>query len=93
MRSRVAGAQSARAENCRSVQTSQTNLRSWRAQVSEWRGHGSGGSEQRYFVDCLLNQHPVEVPTSPRVARDTQEVIEAVYRSAELNRAIQLPLA
>ena len=70
-----------------------TNLRGWRAPMSERRSHGSGGSEQRYFVDCLLNQHPIEGPTSPRVARDTQEVIEAVYRSAKLNQTIQLPLA
>ena len=70
-----------------------TNLRGWRAPAGDRRGYGSGGSEQRYFVDCLLNQRPVEGPTSPRVARDTQEVIEAVYRSAELNQAIQLPLA
>jgi predicted dehydrogenase len=64
------------------------NLRGFRAPTSDRRG-----SEQRYFVDCLLNQRPIEGPTSARVARDTQEVIEAVYRSAELGRAIQLPLA
>ena len=64
------------------------NLRGFRAPASDRRG-----TEQRYFVDCLLNQRPIEGPTSARVARDTQEVIEAVYRSAELGRAIQLPLA
>jgi predicted dehydrogenase len=66
------------------------DLRAWRAPEISRSGYGS---EQRYFVDCVLNQRPVEGPTSPRVARNTQEVIEAVYRSAELGRAVQLPLA
>ena len=53
---------------------------------------GRGGREQRYFVDCLLHNHPVEGASSPQVARDVQEVIEAVYRSAETARTIRLPL-
>ena len=69
-----------------------TRTRGWRAPAGDQRGLGPGGSEQRYFVDCLLSRRLVEGPTSPRVARDTQEVIEAVYRSAKLNQAIQLPL-
>jgi len=65
------------------------DLQAWQAPVVARSGYGS---EQRYFVDCLLNKQPIEGPTSPRVARDTQEVIEAVYRSAESGRAVQLPL-
>jgi len=65
------------------------DLQGWQAPAVARSGYGS---EQRYFVDCLLNQRQIEGPTSPQVARDTQEVIEAVYRSAELGRAVQLPL-
>ncbi|HEX2034961.1 MAG TPA: Gfo/Idh/MocA family oxidoreductase [Chloroflexota bacterium] len=68
------------------------HLRAWRAGSGRTSGSGSGGREQRYFVDCLLNGRKVEGAASPRVARDTQEVIEAVYRSAETGRAVQLPL-
>jgi predicted dehydrogenase len=67
------------------------NLRAWRA-PSPGSNTGRGGREQRYFVDCLLQGRPIEGASSPRVARDVQEVIEAVYRSAETGRAIQLPL-
>jgi predicted dehydrogenase len=68
------------------------NLRSWRAPSGTTPESGSGGAEQRYFVDCLLNRQRVEDAASPRIARDVQEVIEAVYRSAESGRAVQLPL-
>jgi predicted dehydrogenase len=68
------------------------NLRGWRAANGRPAGAGSGGLEQRYFVDCLLNRRPVEGAASPQVARDTQEVIEAVYRSAATGRAVRLPL-
>ncbi len=68
------------------------DLRGWRAPRGRDAGSGRGGREQRYFVDCLLARRPVEGAASPRVARDTQEVIEAVYRSAASGRAIQLPL-
>jgi predicted dehydrogenase len=67
-----------------------TDLAAWRAPTVARSGYGA---EQRYFVDCVLNRRPIEGPASPRVARDTQEVIEAVYRSAESGRAVQLPLA
>jgi predicted dehydrogenase len=43
-------------------------------------------------VDAVLQGRPIEGAASPRVARDTQEVIEAVYRSAENGRAVRLPL-
>lgn len=68
------------------------DLRGWRAPNVGRGGFGRGGLEQRYFVDCLLNERPVEGASSPRVARDVQEVIEAVYRSAESGRAVRLPL-
>jgi predicted dehydrogenase len=67
-------------------------LRGWAAPPVP-AGYGAGSPEQRYFVDCLLSQRPVQGAVSPRTARDTQEVIEAVYRSATLGRAVQLPLA
>ena len=67
------------------------NLRAWRA-PSAGPNTGRGGREQRYFVDCLLEGRPIEGASSPRVARDVQEVIEAVYRSAETGRAVQLPV-
>jgi predicted dehydrogenase len=68
------------------------NLHGWRAPGGRLPSGGSGGAEQRYFVDCLLNDRPIEGAASPRVARDVQEVIEAVYRSAETGRSIRLPL-
>jgi len=67
-------------------------LRGWRAPHLLPSGASRGGSEQHCFVDSLLNQRPIEGATSPRVARDAQEVIEAVYRSAALGRAVPLPL-
>ena len=67
-------------------------LRGWAAPPVR-TGYGAGSPEQRYFVDCLLSRRPIQGAVSPRVARDTQEVIEAVYRSATLGRAVQLPLA
>jgi predicted dehydrogenase len=69
------------------------NLHGWRAPVPSAAGAGRGGREQRYFVDCALNRRPVEGASSPRMARNAQEVIEAVYRSAESGRAVRLPLA
>lgn len=67
-------------------------LRGWRAPSLSTSGAGRGGREQRYFVDWVLNRRPIEGAASPRVARAAQEVIEAVYRSAELERAVRLPL-
>ena len=67
-------------------------LRGWRAPSGPFPGSGSAGNEQRYFVDCLLNQRPIDGAASVKVARDTQEVIEAVYRSAETGRAVRLPI-
>jgi predicted dehydrogenase len=68
------------------------NLQGWRAPGGMAPGSGSAGAEQRYFVDCLLQGRPIEGAASPRVARDVQEVIDAVYRSAESGRAVHLPL-
>jgi predicted dehydrogenase len=67
-------------------------LRGYRAPGGMVPGSGSGGAEQRYFVECLRAGRPIEGAASPRVARDVQEVIEAVYRSAESGRAVRLPL-
>lgn len=68
------------------------NLKAWRAPSLPASGHGRGGREQRLFVDCALQRRPIDGAASPRVARDAQEVIEAVYRSAEQGRAVRLPL-
>jgi predicted dehydrogenase len=65
-------------------------LQGWRAPSPGAAGSGSGGAEQRYFVDCLLNGRPIEGAASPKVARDVQEVIEAVYQSAASGRAVRL---
>jgi predicted dehydrogenase len=65
-------------------------LRAWRA-PSAGANTGRGGREQRYFVDSVLRGTPIEGASSPRVARDVQAVIDAVYRSAETGRAVQLP--
>ena len=67
--------------------------RGWRAANGRPAGAGSGGLEQRYFVDCLLAGRPVEGAASLATARAVQEAIEAVYRSAESGRAVRLPLA
>ena len=48
--------------------------------------------EQRTFVDGVLNRRSIVGPSSPQIARDTQEVIEAVYRSAATGRSVQVPL-
>jgi predicted dehydrogenase len=67
-------------------------LAAWRAPSGRDGGSGRGGREQRYFVDCVLGGQPIEGASSPRVARDVQEVIEAVYRSASSGQAVRLPL-
>lgn len=69
------------------------NLRGWRAPRGPAAGSGSAGNEQRYFIDCLLGGTPIEGAASPATARAVQEVIEAVYRSAETGQAVRLPLA
>lgn len=68
-------------------------LQGWRLPPQPTSGDSRGAVEPRYFVDAVLGKHPITGPTSPRVARDTQEVIEAVYRSAATGRAVALPLA
>jgi predicted dehydrogenase len=71
----------------------QVGLRAWRAPAVAAAGAGRGGAEQRAFVDCVRRGRQVEGAASPRLARDVQEAIEAVYRSAESGRAVRLPLA
>jgi predicted dehydrogenase len=68
-------------------------LRGWRAPGGRAPGSGSGGAEQRAFVNHVLHGLPLEHGAQPRTARHVQEVIEAVYRSAATGRAVQLPLA
>lgn len=48
---------------------------------------GSGGSEQKVFVDAVRASKQIEGPASARVARDVQAVIEAVYASARSGKA------
>jgi predicted dehydrogenase len=67
------------------------NVRGWRTPMVRG-GFGRGGYEQRCFVDHLLSGQPIEGAASPKSARHVQEVIDAVYRSAELGRAVRLPL-
>jgi len=67
-------------------------LKGWRAAGGTAGIGGSGGVEQRYFVDCLTSGRKIEGASSPCVARDVQEAIEAVYRSAESGQAVKLPL-
>ncbi len=66
------------------------NLRGWRAPNRSAAGGGSGGAEQRYFVDCLRQGKPIEGAASPSVARAVQAVIDAVYQSAETGRAVRV---
>jgi predicted dehydrogenase len=68
-------------------------LQGWRLPPHQSAGDSRGAVEPRYFVDALLGRHAITGPTSPRLARDTQEVIEAAYRSAATGRAVSLPLA
>ncbi|HEX5415853.1 MAG TPA: Gfo/Idh/MocA family oxidoreductase [Chloroflexota bacterium] len=68
------------------------NLLGWRAPSGTPTGSGSGGAEQRHFVDCLRTGQPIAPAASPRLARHVQEVIEAVYQSAASGRAVRLPL-
>jgi predicted dehydrogenase len=67
-------------------------LRGWRAPTQTAADAGRGGAEQRFFVDCLLNKRPIAGAAGPRVARAVQEVIEAVYRSANSGQSVRLPL-
>jgi predicted dehydrogenase len=68
-------------------------MQGWRLAPDTSTGDSRGAVEPRYFVDALLGKHAITGPTSPRVARDVQEVIEAVYRSAETGRAVSLPMS
>lgn len=68
------------------------NLRGWRAPNRPQAGSGSGGSEQRHFVEALRTGKPIVGAASPKLARHVQEVIEAVYQSAASGRAVRLPI-
>lgn len=50
------------------------------------------GSEPEHFVNCVLEDNPFRGAVSVVGARATQEVIEAVYLSAETGKAVKLPL-
>jgi predicted dehydrogenase len=67
-------------------------MRGWRAPERPSTA-GSGGAEQRYFVELILAGATIEGAGSPRAARDTQEVIEAAYLAAVEGRSVRLPLA
>ena len=68
------------------------DLQGW-VEISGRRAPRPGvGSEPEHFVKCLLEDKPFEGPVSPRGARATQEVIEAVYRSAATSQVVKLPL-
>jgi predicted dehydrogenase len=68
------------------------NLRGWRAPRGQAPGSGSAGNEQRAFVEAVRAGKPIEGAASPRLARDVQEAIEAIYQSAATGRAVRLPL-
>jgi predicted dehydrogenase len=67
-------------------------LKGWRAPEVPRSQTGSGGPEQKHFVESVRAKRQVEGAASGPVARDVQEAIEAVYRSAESGRSVQLPL-
>jgi predicted dehydrogenase len=69
-----------------------SGLAGWRAQPPPRGQTGSAGAEQRVFVEHALAGKPIQGPAGPRLARDVQAVIEAVYRSADTGRAVRLPL-
>jgi len=50
------------------------------------------GTEAERFVNTVLEDRPFEGPVSASGARAVQEVIEAVYRSAETGDVVRLPL-
>jgi predicted dehydrogenase len=63
-------------------------LAGWRSTMAARSpGSGSGGAEQKVFVEHVKAGKQVEGPAGARVARDVQAVIEAVYKSAESGRA------
>jgi predicted dehydrogenase len=69
-----------------------SDLQGW-TEVSIGREPRPGiGSEPEYFVKCLREDKPIEGAVSPRGARAAQEVIEAVYRSADTGQVVKLPL-
>jgi predicted dehydrogenase len=69
-----------------------SGLAGWRAQSPPRGQTGSAGAEQRVFVEHALAGKPIQGPAGPRLARDVQAVIEAVYRSAESGQAEKVPL-
>ena len=68
------------------------NLAGWIEIPVEPESRPGIGSEAEYFVNCVLKDKPIEGAVSARGARATQEVIEAVYRSAATAQAVKLPL-
>jgi len=70
------------------------DLQGW-VEISSGRGRRPRpgiGSEPEYFVNCVLEDRPIEGPVSPQGARATQEVIEAAYLSAQRGEVVRLPL-
>jgi predicted dehydrogenase len=69
-----------------------TDLQGWVEVSFPHRPYSMPLAEAEYFVNCVLEDKPIEGAVSPRRARATQEVIEAAYRSAETGRPVALPL-
>jgi len=64
----------------------------WRGPTWTYGSSWESGDEARTFIDAVLGRKPLPDATTPRLARDVQEVIEAAYLSANLGRAVKLPL-
>ncbi len=69
-----------------------TDMQGWVEVSFPHRPYSMPIAEAEYFVNCVLEDKPIEGPVSPQRARATQEVIEAAYRSAEAGRPVTLPL-
>ena len=69
-----------------------SDLQGWVELSTQRQPRPGVGSEPEYFVNCILEDKPIEGPVSPRGARATQEVIEAAYRSADSGQVVKLPL-
>lgn len=63
-------------------------LQGWRSTLpARSPGSGSGGMEQKVFVEHARAGKQIEGPAGGRMARDVQAAIEAVYRSAASGKA------
>ena len=44
----------------------------------------------QYFVDCLINERPVEGPLAPMLSRIGQQIVDTAYASAQQKRTLSL---